>query len=180
MKDSKTIINRVAQEIYLSKKESQTEAGPTSPPVSGDLIDAINQIFGLFSINYHNQYYKAFCDEKTESQAKKLWLEILKTIPPETLLLAAKEAIKSSTYLPTINQILTYCEAAKGLNLPIAHEAYIEACRAGKPRRNVNWSHPAVYYAGQKADWYFLETSSELSKEENSKRMEKMRADLGI
>ncbi len=46
-------------------------------------------------------------------------------------------------------------------SIPSAHEAYVEACNASSPKQNAPWSHPAVYYAGKKTDWYFMANNTE-------------------
>lgn len=141
-----------------SKRGSKTEAGQPEY----DIIDTINQIFSLFSINYHNQYYAAFSEQALEIQAKRLWLDSLKTFPPETLLRASKQAIESSEYLPTLHKMMTLCHDNSTLHgLPDVHSAYLEACRAPSPKAAVNWSHVAVYHAGRASDWFFLANNPE-------------------
>lgn len=125
-------------------------------------IDAINQVFSLFRINYHNQYYKAYGDDSLLIQAKKLWLESLSQFAPETILRGAKRVLQENEYLPTLNRMMRACQGnPQDHGLPDAHRAYIEACQAPSPKAAYTWSHPAVYYAGSASDWYFLASSSE-------------------
>ena len=126
------------------------------------LVDALNQVFTLFRLNYHNQYLKAFGNQAELNEVKRLWLEMLQQHEPQTLLTAAKCIIESSEYLPTLHTMIYQCErAAPGVNLPDPHSAYIEACRAPSPKAAYAWSHPAVYHAGKHCDWYFLQSSAE-------------------
>lgn len=126
------------------------------------LVDALNQVFTLFRLNYHNQYLKAFGNQQELNEVKRLWLEMLGQFSPNTLLAAAKGVIETSEYLPTLHTMIYHCEkAAPGAALPDSHSAYIEACRAPSPKAAYNWSHPAVYYAGKQCDWYFLQSSPE-------------------
>ncbi len=74
---------------------------------------------------------------------------------------AAEKAVKDSTYLPTVHEVVRRCDRADVLGLPDAHAAYIEACRAPSPKQSFNWSHAAVYYAGRASDWYFLANTPE-------------------
>ena len=149
------------------QKTSLTEAGQANLPTgaragsSDDLIDAINQTFGLFRINFHNQYYKAFPDAETLTPVKKLWFESLSQFPTTVILLAAKQIIESSEYLPTLHKMIDTCWRLSGGSVPEAHAAYLEACRAPNPKQNAEWSHPAVYHAGKRSDWYFLASTSE-------------------
>lgn len=142
-------------------KTSLTEAGRASENASNDdLIDAINQSFALFRINFHNQYYKAYPDIELLNQAKKLWLESLKAFDSRTLLKATKRIIEEQEYLPTLHQMLTFC-AMGDSNAPSPHQAYVEACQAPSPKAQHNWSHTAVYEAGRRSDWFFLGTTPE-------------------
>lgn len=138
---------------------SVTEAGPTNPP-SGEQIDAINQAFELFRINYHNQYYKAFADVDLLNSAKRLWLDSLKHLPPQVILKGAKHVIQNSEFLPTLNAMLKAC--TKGADgLPEVHDAYVEACTAPSPKASHPWSHKVVYHAGRACGWVYLEGTEE-------------------
>lgn len=170
MKDSKVILNQVEQEIARSQKTSVTAAGQTDQrqpgagrkAVSEAHIDTINQVFALFRINYHNQYHSAFGNTQLLNQAKKLWAETLLDFPPEVILKGAKKAIEESEYLPTLHKMISFCQGAPELHgLPDIHSAYLEACRAPSPKAEFNWSHPAVYHAGRKCDWFFLANNPE-------------------
>jgi len=145
-----------------SSTTSPTAAGPTEKAPGSAHIDAINQVFALFRVNYHNQYYAAFSDTQLLNQTKKLWLESLSRFSPSTILMAARRAIEGSEYLPTLHRMIGYCQgdlASHGL--PDPHRAYREACHAPSPKAGHNWSHPAVYFAGRDADWFFLASSPE-------------------
>jgi len=125
-------------------------------------IDTINQIFALFRINYHNQFYSAFTDTALLNQAKRLWLESLRYYSTECLLKAARQVIEQSEYLPTLNKMIEACNAQSGeTGLPSAREAFMEACMAPTPRTAHSWTHPAVYHAGAQTGWYELETRPE-------------------
>ena len=125
-------------------------------------MEAINQVFALFRLNYHNQYYAAYPDADQLKQIKKLWLESLADYPVEQILLGARHAIEHSEYLPTLNRMHNCCqEGLASLGLPAPREAYLEACRAPSPRSAQPWSHPAVYLAGRDSDWFFLANNPE-------------------
>jgi len=144
------------------KNNLQTEAGQAKPkPQPTALIDAINQVFALFQLNYHNQYFKAFSNEKDLNYIKKLWLDSLKRFAPETILHATKIIIETKEFLPTLHSMIEACEKISHKELPDAHSAYLEACRAPSPKASAKWNHLAVYYAGKACDWYFLQNNSE-------------------
>jgi Replication protein P len=170
MPDSQDLIQQVAQEIEASRTTSPTPRGRTDPDPGGEhpklaleaRIEAINQVFALFRLNYHNQYYAAYPDAEQLKQIKKLWLESLADYPIEQILKGAKHAIEHSEYLPTLNRMLECCQQGLAdLGLPTAHDAYVEACRAPAPRSAQAWSHPAVYLAGRDSDWFFLANNTE-------------------
>ncbi|MFL0796163.1 MAG: hypothetical protein K6L73_01580 [Cellvibrionaceae bacterium] len=138
---------------------SQTDNSSSGAP-SNDHIDAINQTFELFRINYHNQYYKAFSDVEIVNSAKRLWFDSLQHLPATTILQGAKYVIQNSEFLPTLNAMLKACtRSADGL--PDIHDAYVEACTAPNPKAEHNWSHLAVYHAGRACGWLYLEGTEE-------------------
>jgi hypothetical protein len=167
MPDNRELIQRVAQGIAASSKTSPTRPGQSEASrrlATEAHVDALNQIFALFRLNYHNQYYAAFADAEQLRQIKKLWLESLSDYPVEHLLKGAKHAIEHSEYLPTLNRMLECCQQGRAdLGLPTAHDAYVEACRAPSPKSAQAWSHPAVYLAGRDSDWFFLANNTERS-----------------
>ena len=131
-------------------------------PPSSEHIDAITQVFALFRINYHNQYYSAFKDVETGNQAQRLWLDSLTQFSPETILQGAKKVIEESDYLPTLNRMMRACQGdPEKFGLIDAHRAYVEACRAPSPKAAYAWSHPAIYHAGCASDWFFLSSNAE-------------------
>ena len=156
------------------KNNLPTEAGQTSSSdnmskskkANADIhnaekVDAINQVFALFKLNYHNQFYKAFTQSNDLNSTKRLWLESLAHFSPETLLRAAKAVMQTSEFLPTLHTMLKHCEQQSINGLPQVHAAYLEACRAPSPKAEFSWSHPAVYHAGKNVDWYFLQSNAE-------------------
>ena len=92
------LIDQAVHDIESSQKNSATAAGQAEESA---LVDTINQIFALFRINYHNQFYAAFNDTTLLNQAKRLWLDTLHDYPPEYLLLGARQIIEQSEYLPS-------------------------------------------------------------------------------
>ena len=165
MPDSRDLIQQVAQEIEASRTTSPTPRGQTDAARKAATeahVEAINQVFALFRLNYHNQYYAAFPDAEQLKQIKKLWLESLADYPVEQILKGAKHAIEHSEYLPTLNRMLECCQQGLAdFGLPAAHDAYVEACQAPSPRSAQRWSHPAGYRAGRDSDWFFLANNTE-------------------
>lgn len=145
-----------------------TAAGQADDPA---IIDTINQIFALFRINFHNQFYSAFNDTSLLNQAKRLWLESLRHYPAPCLLKAARQIIEESEYLPTLHKMLEACNQQDvETGLPNARNAYLEACLAAHPKAQHQWSHPAVYHAGAQTGWYDLEHQPEYVSWPNFKR----------
>ena len=162
MKKSKDLIQNAVQEIEASKKTSEIPLGQTEKSTEVILVDAINQIFALFRLNYHNQYYAAFQDDEHLRQIKRLWRDSLSDYPIELIFLGAKRAIECNEYLPTLHQMLVSCQECIGsIGLPKARDAFIEACQASSPKITQDWSHPAVYFAGRDTGWFFLSNQRE-------------------
>lgn len=129
-----------------------------------DHVDAINQIFAEFQLAYHNQFHKAYAEPGSLELAKKYWLSCLGEFPPEVILRAAREVVKSQTYLPTLATLTAACEDALPLfGLPAPQVAYTEACCAPEPKTQQQWSHPAVYLAGKLTGWFALASEPQAS-----------------
>ena len=126
------------------------------------LTQAINQAFELLRVNYHHLFFSAYDEIDALDAAKRLWLKNLSRYSPETIIAATHQVIKQSDYLPTVSQLVRQCQQlTSGLVVPEPYSAYVEACRASTPKQNYSWSHPVVYYAGQRSDWFFLANNSE-------------------
>jgi hypothetical protein len=184
MKDSKTLLDQVAQKIAPSQSNSTTPAGhldgegSRTTIVNSDffqdkevnksarektqLVEAINECFELLRINYQHLYFSAYSEIDAVNAAKRLWLESVAPFSADVVRTATHELIKHSDYLPTISRVIRKCnDLSDGNTLVDAHSAYKEACNAPSPKQNNSWSHPAIYYAGKKSDWYFLANNTE-------------------
>ncbi|MEO0435965.1 MAG: replication protein P [Pseudomonadota bacterium] len=161
------MVQRVKQEIEASNKTSPTAPGPTnsadaSERTNTELIDAINQVFALFRINYHNQFYAAFSEAEQLNQIKKLWLESLGEFPPAQILQGAKQAIENNEYLPTLKAMRSCCaDALPALGFPAPENAYLEACNGAQERENSCWSHETVYWAARDTGWMLLASGTQ-------------------
>ncbi|MDC3105829.1 hypothetical protein OA528_01835 [Gammaproteobacteria bacterium] len=153
-------IQKTGSEIEASSRRWQIEVGHLDK--DPDLIDAINEIFAMFQVNYHNQYYSAFGDSSdSENLAKKLWLSKLNEFSSNILYSAAEKIITESEYLPTLNKMIQACVYFKlPSRLPSPRDAYHEACRKESPKNMQTWSHPIVYLAGRDTGW--LQMHSEI------------------
>lgn len=110
----------------------------------------------MFRFNYHNQFLKAYPDLETMNMAKNLWLKMFAVQKPGVLMAAAERVVKENTFLPTIHDVYAQCDKIGVFGLTDAHSAYIEACRAPSPKKEYQWSHPAVYFAGRASGWHML------------------------
>ncbi len=137
-------------------------AGQTKKAPSQSHKEAVNAVFSLFRVNYHNQYYKAFPDTETLNTIKKLWLNSLEGVSAEIIVAAGERIIQNSEFLPTLAQMLqACCVDSEGKPLLDARSAFIEACNAPSPKSDFSWSHPMVYHAGLKTGWHRLASSDE-------------------
>lgn len=164
MKDSNTLIQAAQAKTQTLSADTATPAGQTASdsasekPASPDCIEAIQKLFATFELVYHNQYNKAFPTADKENLAKQLWLSHLKLFSGEQITRAAEKAVRSSEFLPTVFSVLKYINHSQ---LPSAHDAYLECCQSGTPKREQNWSHPVVYWAGKQSGWHYLSSTSE-------------------
>ncbi|MBE0483901.1 MAG: hypothetical protein IBX52_10430 [Bacterioplanes sp.] len=156
------LLNRVTQQLKQVSSDSKTPAGeqPNAEP-SVEQKEAINQIFELFRFNYHNQFLKAFPDYDTMIMAKRLWARLLADYTGNDIMRAAERAVKDSSFLPSVHDVVARCDLNDELGIPSSHSAYIEACRATSPKKEFTWSHPIVYYAGRATDWFFIANQPE-------------------
>lgn len=93
--------------------------------------------------------------------AKRLWLRLLSDYSGAVIMRAGEKAVKESSWLPTVHDVVDRCDIADAMGLPSVYAAYMEACRAPSPKKEFAWSHPIVYYAGLASDWFFLANSAE-------------------
>jgi len=159
--DSRQVLNRVTQQLKQASSDSKIQAGDSVKEASVEQKEAINQIFELFRFNYHNQFLKAFPDHDTMIMAKRLWARLLGDYSGEVIMRAAEKAVKENGWLPNVHEVLARCDISEVLGLPSPHAAYVEACRAPSPKKEFNWSHPAVYFAGRSTDWFFIANEPE-------------------
>lgn len=162
-RSSEELASTAERAIAASRRTSATPPGQSEParPDPG-LVEAINQVFALFRLNYNNQYYAAFSDAQQLKQTKKLWLESLRAYPPAQILQGARLAIETSDYLPALSRMRRCCEESlAALGLPDARAAYREASSATAPPEARDWSHPVVYWAGRDTGWRLLAGTTE-------------------
>ena len=122
-----------------------------------DFIEAIDALFLKLELAYHYQFYKVFGSDEKLNEGKKLWATSLKSYDIEIINKASEEIIQSQPYLPTLTDIVRICnECLKNTSLPSADEAFVEARKSFSPRKEYNWTHPIVYFAGKKTGWNLL------------------------
>ena len=161
-REAATLAEHIVHGNAVHSTTSTTPAGQVEDHDRKNRIEAINQVFALFRLNYHNQYYAAYPDVEQVSHIKRLWLDALGDYDPETILRGARHGIENSAYLPTLKLMLECCqEALTDTGLPQPREAYLEACSKPSPKLEQDWSHPAVYLAGRDSDWFFLANQPE-------------------
>lgn len=161
-KQAKDLAQAIVQGTEASPMISRTPAGPSDAGRREAQADAINQVFALFRLNYHNQFYAAYADGAQLNEIKRLWLETLGEFAPDILLAAAKAVLETSEYLPTIKLMRECCERViEKEGLPSPRSAFLEACNQPSPKAAQRWSHPAVFLAGRDSDWFFLANNPE-------------------
>ena len=155
----------------MSSRESAESVGLAGPAQQAgraqqagelDHIGAIQQVFSHMKLAYHRQFYLAFPNENGEVLAMRYWSSSLEEYTPQLIVEAAKSLVRSQKFLPSLAELIDACEKGFDLfGLPDKRTAYYEACSAPSPKKNFNWSHPAVYLAGNAAGWHLLATESQ-------------------
>ena len=143
-----------------------------------DFIKSIDDLFLKIELAYHYQFYKVFGTDEKLKEGKKLWATSLKNRTPDEIHHAIEYVILNQSYLPTLTDIMKACEEVKKQDgYPTPEEAYIEARKSYQPRKNFNWSHPIVYFAGKKIGW---NTLNEKDSKENFRTFKKIFNSLKI
>ncbi len=119
-----------------------------------DFIRSIDSLFLKLELAYHYQFYKVFGTDEKLKEGKKLWAVSLKNVSSEVILEAVENVISSQSYLPTLTDLIKACkDINKNDGFLSPEEAYLEARKSYQPRKEFNWTHPIIYFAGKKTGW---------------------------
>ena len=122
-----------------------------------DFIESIDTLFLKLELAYHYQFYKVFGTDEKLKEGKKLWAVSLKDQSSKVILEAIERVILSQSFLPTLTDLMKACNEINKIDgFPAVEEAYVEARKSYQPRKEFEWSHPIVYYAGKKIGWNTL------------------------
>ena len=122
--------------------------------IKKDFVKSIDELFLKLELAYHYQFYKVFGTDQRLKEGKKLWAISLKEFSPETILKSVENVISSQSFLPTLTDLVKACrETAMDDGFPSAEDAFDEAKRSFQPRKEFNWSHPIIFFAGKKIGW---------------------------
>lgn len=156
----KKIRNILSQEDIqkTSKQEKTTIVGQKKSTLSKqDFIKSIDSLFLKLELAYHYQFYKVFGTDEKLKEGKKLWAVSLKNVSSEVILEAVENVISSQSYLPTLTDLIKACkDINKNDGFLSPEEAYLEARKSYQPRKEFNWTHPIIYFAGKKTGWNTL------------------------
>lgn len=153
----KKIRNILSQEDIqkTSRQEKTTIVGQKKSTLSKqDFIRSIDSLFLKLELAYHYQFYKVFGTDEKLKEGKKLWAVSLKNVSSEVILEAVENVISSQSYLPTLTDLIKACkDINKNDGFLSPEEAYLEARKSYQPRKEFNWTHPIIYFAGKKTGW---------------------------
>lgn len=153
----KKIRNILSQEDIqkTSRQEKTTIVGQKKSTLSKqDFIRSIDSLFLKLELAYHYQFYKVFGTDEKLKEGKKLWAVSLKDVSSEVILEAVENVISSQSYLPTLTDLIKACkDINKNDGFLSPEEAYLEARKSYQPRKEFNWTHPIIYFAGKKTGW---------------------------
>ena len=143
-----------------------------------DFIESIDTLFLKLELAYHYQFYKVFGTDEKLKEGKKLWAVSLKDQSSKVILEAIETVILSQSFLPTVTDLMKACNELNNIDgFPAVEEAYVEARKSYQPRKEFEWSHPIVYYAGKKIGW---NTLNEKDSKENFRTFKKIFNSLKI
>ena len=133
----------------------------TSSSNRQEFVEAIDNLFLKLELSYHYQFYKVFGTDQRLSEAKRLWAESLKKIPPACINTASEIVIQTNDYLPTLTEVIKACaESLSSMDIPSAQEAFIEAQKSSAPRHEFPWTHPIIYWAAREVGWDIINSSN--------------------
>ncbi|MDP6968503.1 MAG: replication protein P [Gammaproteobacteria bacterium] len=119
----------------------------------------VNMLFARFMVIYGHKFKSAFNSPKELVIAKREWSTSIGSYDEDVLVAALEMAKQTYSWMPSIAEFLQLLEKCQqSFGLPVAEQAYAEACRyASEPLRHP-WSHAAVYHAGKQTGWFELRT----------------------
>lgn len=119
----------------------------------------VNMVFARFMTIYGHKFKSAFDSEDEIRIAKREWALSLRDYSEPQLVQAVNRCKETFVWMPSISEFISVLrESLSAYGLPAAADAYEEACLYADHPRQHRWSHPAVYHAGRKTDWFRLRT----------------------
>lgn len=119
-------------------------------------------IFARFMAIYGHKFKSCFETEHEIRLAKREWALSLGSYSEAELVAAVNRCKETLAWMPSISEFLNILRSLQGdFGLPSTYKAYTEACFHAHEPSVYDWSHPAVYFAGQEVGWFRLRAEEE-------------------
>ncbi|WP_163836842.1 replication protein P [Spartinivicinus ruber] len=153
--------NQVITQMSFSAAH-QHQAAPEQPKLSigEEAKQIIDKVFDYIK-GAKPAWKYSFTEDGSEGQAKREWTKAFienKVTQIEQVKAGLRKVRKDpSPYFPSCGQFISWCKPdPEDFGLPMSHTAYYEACRNAQVPSQAQWTHDAVFAAGQATGWYEL------------------------
>ncbi|NYZ69354.1 hypothetical protein H0A36_25375 [Endozoicomonas sp. SM1973] len=155
--------NQVVSQMRFrpTNQNDQEHARPlNSAGVGKQTKDFITRVFDFIK-GAKPAWKYSFPDEHSEAFAKVEWTKGFaeNNITQIEQLKAGLRKVRKdpSPYFPSCGQFIGWCKPdPEDFGLPMSHTAYYEACKNAQVPSRAQWTHNAVFAAGQATGWYEL------------------------
>ena len=163
------ILSPVANKLATPSPTSTTQTGSEQAEQSHASHEAeqrtrvlVNMLFARFKAIYTHKFASAYSTTEEVKLAKREWAIALKGFQEPLLAYAVERTKERFAWPPTISEFLSVIHTAyRAYGLLEPRQAHMEACQCTHEPRKMNWSHPAVYFAGSQTGWFRLRTEEE-------------------
>ena len=144
---------RAANQAHTTPEEPKLSVGEQTKAVIENVFDYIKGAKPAWKYS--------FSEDGSEDKAKKEWTKAFmenSIIKKEQVQAGLRKVRKDpSPYFPSCGQFIGWCKPdPEDFGLPMTHTAYYEACRNAQVPSRAQWTHNAVFAAGQATGWYEL------------------------
>lgn len=157
-------VNGLPQQSWTSKTPIGDEPQPEAAPreLSVEVKTLVNMIFARFMAIYGHKFKSCFETQDEIRIAKREWALSLGGYTEAELVAAIDYCKEHSDWMPTISEFVRVLRNLTGdYGLPVAKQAYEEACMHADRASKHQWTHPAIYHAGKATGWFRLRTEDE-------------------
>lgn len=102
--------------MELLARQVQTLAGgKDSEGIDEEMVINVNKIFATIHASYPAWYEKYYATQKSERQAKRIWLEGVKRLTDEQVVQGLKRMVMECDFPPRLKEFMELCQRVDGL-----------------------------------------------------------------